>query len=166
MPNTNPTYPSNKKNWDIAEKEAGSVGSTDNAALEVTRRVGTDGVEFGVFINVDSVTGLVDKVAAGDALVHGVALIDNLAQDYENRQYKIDDKAAVARRGYFMVKIDVNNKPVVGGVVRISSAASLEGYLTTNAVGSKIAAEGIAIEAVFDTVAEVYLEGKAAIAVA
>ncbi len=163
---TNPQFPSSKKNHDIVENEAGSLGSKGSAPLEVTRVCGEDGVEFGTFANVDSTTGRVEKVASGDTAVHGIALISNHADDYANRKYNIDDQVALARREYFFVKIDEANKPDVGGEVRISNKAGIKGYLTSDAADSKAAAEGITIEAVFDTVAEVYLEGKASIALA
>ncbi len=159
-------FASTKQIWDIEENEAGSVGSKGSAPLEFTKEVGTDGVEFGTFINVDSTTGKVDKLNAADLFVHGIALIGNLADGFHERVYNDGDIAAIARREYFFVKIDSANAPAVGGSVFISTAASLEGYLTSvDDVNSSEAADGIEIVAVFDNVAEVFLDGKAKIAV-
>jgi hypothetical protein len=163
--NTNPQYPSTKPTWDISELQAGGLGSKDPAALEITRDVGQDGIEFGTFVNFNTSTDKVEKIAAADTDCIGPALISNLADDYANRKYNTDDKCALGRRGYFLVKFQLGvPKPTPGGTVRISNGAGTEGYLTASATNSKVADKGITIEAVYDTVAEIYLEGKGVIA--
>ncbi len=161
--NTNPIFPDSKKAHDINEQQAGREGSQGSAPLEVTRESGVDGLEFGTFVS-KLANGKLKKVIAADTEVAGIALGSHLATDYANRKYNTDNKVALARRDFFTVKIDIANKPVAGGPVRISSAAGIEGYLTTDLTDSKLVAEGVEIEAVYDTIAEVYLEGKASIA--
>lgn len=158
--------PSTKPTWDISEGTPGRESAHDPAALEETFLVGEDGIEFGTFVTQDATTKKIEKMAVGNTNVAGLALVSNLAHDFENAKYGLDDKAAVAKRGYFYVKLDVNNIPAEGDAVRISFDANIEGYLTSNAVNSLAAAEGITIRRVFDTMAEVFLEGKGSIVVA
>lgn len=159
MPGIQRTNPGTKQIWDVNENEAGALGSFDPAALEITRDVGEDGLEFGIFVRLNA--GKAAKIIAASASVIGCTLISNLADDYENRKYNIDDKAAIGRRGYFWVKFDPANIPVVGGAVIVSTAANLEGYLTSlDDVTTNVVPAGVTIETVLDTTAEVYLEGK------
>lgn len=155
------TAPSSKKVWDISEFEAGDIGTQDPAQLQVTKVNALDGVEMGTFVATDA-NGKTIKVLVGTTLVAGVALLDDKADDFENREFAVADQVPVMRRGFPIVKIDIANKPVVGSLVRISHDTDIEGYLTTNVSNSK-QAPSVVIERVFDTVAEVYLHGLAAI---
>ena len=102
-------FPESKRTWDISEAEAGNRASSDPGSLEVTKDVDADGLPFGVFADLNPATKKLRKLVAGSTASVGLTLISNLARDYENRKYNADDKAAVARRGFFLVKIDINN---------------------------------------------------------
>lgn len=157
-------FPSTKQIWNIGEGGAGFVAKTDPANLQVTEQAGEDGLQFGSFVARDAnLMKLFDGVFTEIA---GLALSDNFASDFENSKYNLDDKVAVARRGFYYVNIDTANLPVVGGVVKLSAVAGKEGYLTSSAglVGI-LSGGGVRIEAVFDTVAVVYLDGKGELAV-
>ena len=159
-------YPNTKKIWDVNEQEAGSVAQSDPADLQVTEEIGEAGVEFGVFVCRDP--GDQNKIKKFDGVFTnsaGVSLISNLASDYLNRKYGLGNAAAIARRGFFVVKIDVANKPVAGGAVILSAVAGKEGYLTSVGSPVGVVTGGVRIESVLDTVAIVYLEGKATLTV-
>lgn len=153
-------FPSTRQIHDIGESEPGAIASHDPAALEETEVAdATLLLLFGIFGVID--TGKIREPQSGDTEFAGVVLIGNLAGDYENRKFIEKDTVPVARRGYWWVRIDTNNKPTKNGVVRISYDTGIEGFLTTNAVNSLLSAGGIRITQVLDTVAEVYLDGSA-----
>lgn len=147
-----------RANWNIGENKAGQMGSHDPAALDFTLKVKAT-VPFGRFVVNDA--GEMRVPTAGDLTLHGISLEDpQAASDQENQQYLVDDIGAVARRGYYLVAIDPDDKPVVGGAVIVSLEAGQEGKLSSLVAGNiENLEEHITIVSVYDTVAEVYIDG-------
>ncbi len=158
---------SSKQNWDIIEFLAGMEARKDPSALQTTKDSAVDGLEMGVFAALDGSGNLI-KHAVGSTDTAGITLLDELADDFENFKFNIDDKVAVARRGFFTVKFDEANAPVANGQVLISHAGGLEGYLTSlDDVNSKEISNGaVTIEEVQDTVAIVSVRGDGLIPIA
>lgn len=147
-----------RANWNIGENQAGQTGSHDPAALDFTQKVKAT-VPFGRFVINDA--GEMRVPTTADLTLHGISLEDpQAASDQENRQYLVNDIGAFARRGYYFVEIDPDDKPVVGGVVIVSLEAGQEGKLTSLVAGNiENLEEHIIIVTVLDTVAEVYIDG-------
>lgn len=144
--------------WDVTGNLAGQQGSNDPAALDFSQKVKAT-VPFGRFVVNDA--GEIRVPTTLDLTLHGISLEDpQSASDQENRQYLIDDVAAIAKRGFWIVAIDTSNKPVKGGAVIVSLQGGEEGKLTSLVAGNiENLEDHIEIREVYDDTAEVYIDG-------
>lgn len=151
-----------RSNWNIGENKAGQQGSHDPAASDFTERVKAT-IPFGRFVIRDASTKDMRVPTAGDLKLHGISLEDPQASsDQENQQYLVNDIGAFAKRGNYFVAIDPDDKPVVNGAVIVSLEGGQEGKLSSLVAGNiEGLEEHIRIVAVYDTVAEVYIDGAA-----
>ncbi len=156
-----PSVPSSRPIHSISEPAAGSLGTYDPAAQEAPAQKVLTAFDFGAFVVAGSGGADVLGPATTQNLL-GVALVAQSSGDYANNAYLAADIAGIGRRGYYIAKIDPDNKPSVGGAIRVSFATDKKGWLTSSATSSLLIAQtsGIRIERVYDTVAEVYLNGN------
>ena len=156
-----PTVPTSRPVSSISEPAAGSLGTYDPAAQEAPAQKVLTAFDFGALVAAGN--GGADVVSSSTSQnLLGVALIANNSGDYANNAYLANDIAGIGRRGYYIVKIDPDNKPTAGGTIRVSFATGKKGWITSSATSSLLIAQtaGIRIERVYDTVAEVYMNGN------
>lgn len=161
-------FPQNRAVWNDTDVEAGEFSSADAGELTIPKKVSANfaaGLKFGVFASLDGDAAKTPE--SGDGLIIGVSAIVQNSDDFDNLNSKINTIASIARRGFIAVKIDVDNPPVVGGAINILLTAAKEGFLTSLGANVLVIAstEGMRIERVGSTTAEVYLPGKATYAV-
>lgn len=157
-----PTVPTSRPVSSISEPAAGSLGTYDPAAQQAPAQKALAALDFGAFV-VDGSGGADALGPATTQQLLGVALVAPNAEDYATSAYAANDIVGIGRRGYYIAKIDPDNKPSVGGAIRVSFATGKKGWLTSSATSSLLIAQtaGVRIERVYDTVAEVYLNGNA-----
>lgn len=153
------TYPQARAVHTITEPRAGTKGTHDPAETSAPTQKALFALEFGTLVTQGS--GGYDKVGPASTSVVGALPVNQLAGDYPIGKHVIDDAVAPIRRGYLHVKIDPDNKPAVGGNIRVSFASGKEGWLTSSVTSSLAIPKtaGMKIESVYDTTAEVYFDG-------
>ena len=163
--NTDPTFPQNRPNWQTSGITPGNPGSHDPAALQISREVELANSalpQFGVFVSPGAAGNITVVLVAGTEAV-GIALVENNSRDFANRKYGKGDRAAVARRGFFWVKMDPANPLAdTNAAIFISSATNLEGYVTSlNDITTSALGSGVSIESIKGDSVELYLDGSA-----
>ena len=172
--NKDPQFPQNRPIWNDTDIEAGEFVSFDPGQMSVSRKIAaTRSLEVGVFAMQEAVDTL--EVAAvrddptGEFLA-GVSIIDNNSKNYPSGPFDEKEIAPIARRGFVSVKINTANPPVVGQEThQISFEALKQGFIGGVGAASSRALSGtlsgVEVVRVGAEVAEVYLAGKALMAI-